>query len=275
MIKTYSFFIKTVVFSLIGWTSLWSQCEKPVANFVAWGFCRNSSTELKTLQDGIDLNAFQGDDSLLRYYSSEFSTTPLKLSDEIAAGSFVWAATFDEETGCESDRKAVMVVYIDAFTPLGESEQTFCDPNATVSDIVTDTGNRYYLSDDPSDNPISALTPLEDGKTYYISNRGASCTSTRFAVTVSLDCESLSMNNFVVDKGFSVSPNPTQGMVTIESKDGLAIQSIEIYNLRGQLVLSIPQVVQNSFDVSKLSKGIYIVNVKTDKGVSTTKLVKE
>ena len=65
-------------------------------------------------------------------------------------------------------------------------------------------------------------------------------------------------------------PNPTSGIVTIESKKD--IQNVRIYNLAGLLV---KEHAAASFSVSDLATGMYLVVVKTDKGLFTKKLVKE
>ena len=63
-------------------------------------------------------------------------------------------------------------------------------------------------------------------------------------------------------------------MLNIQSKNSLAIQSIEIYNLLGQVVLAVPNNT-NAIDVSNLKTGTYFVKVNTEKGSSNTKFVKE
>lgn len=183
--------------------------NKPVATNVAWGLCRESTTVLKTLQDGINLDVFVGDDSALRYYADEFTATPMALTDQLTAGSFVWAAAVDGVSGCESKRQAVIVVYIDAIMPVGNSPQAFCIQDGvthTIASIVTDTGNTFYLDNNPLSTNVPGTTPLQNGATYYISNRKPGCESARLPVLVNLvnqlDAgESASVNICVTDIG--------------------------------------------------------------------------
>ncbi|MDR6762036.1 photosystem II stability/assembly factor-like uncharacterized protein [Flavobacterium sp. 2755] len=65
-------------------------------------------------------------------------------------------------------------------------------------------------------------------------------------------------------------PNPTSNIVTIDSSD--EIRNVKIYNLLGSLIKEYPS---NSFSVSDLSTGIYLVVAKTDKGSFTKKLIKQ
>ncbi len=93
-------------------------------------------------------------------------------------------------------------------------------------------------------------------------------------VVVTADCEqtlSTDLHDFSID--FSVYPNPVINIINIETNSN--ILSLAIYNQQGQIVQTVPQVTKMSFDVSHLPKGIYIVKVKTDKGETTTKIVKE
>ncbi len=61
--------------------------------------------------------------------------------------------------------------------------------------------------------------------------------------------------------GFTIFPNPTNGILNINSKD--AILSIAVYNLQGQLVIK-EELNTSSFDLKSLSKGLYIVEFKTE-----------
>lgn len=94
-------------------------------------------------------------------------------------------------------------------------------------------------------------------------------------VDVSLGCESLSTTDFEFNDELTLYPNPVNDRLNITSKGQTQITSIEIYNLQGQVVLSVPQFITGSVDVSQLPKGTYLVKAKTDKGVATTKIVKE
>ena len=71
---------------------------------------------------------------------------------------------------------------------------------------------------------------------------------------------------------FSIYPNPTTGILTIQSET--AIHQIEIYTLLGQLVLSNSS--QNSIDISSVSQGIFFIKVMDENGnVGSQKVVKK
>jgi hypothetical protein len=79
------------------------------------------------------------------------------------------------------------------------------------------------------------------------------------------------INNVLASK-LQISPNPVKNEIFIKSD--LQIEKIEIHSLTGSLLLS-----DNNFNekksVSTLSKGIYLLKIYTDKGVTVSKIVKE
>lgn len=78
-------------------------------------------------------------------------------------------------------------------------------------------------------------------------------------------------DSFVLSK-FNIFPNPAKNIVNIELIDNLILHNINIYNNLGQLLKSSKELIINT---SNLSKGIYFVQVETDKGKATKKLIIE
>lgn len=91
---------------------------------------------------------------------------------------------------------------------------------------------------------------------------------TTFAV---LGTEDFEFNNY-----FALYPNPTNGVLNITSKQAIALQSINIYNTLGQMVVSVPNAKGvSSVDVSSLSTGNYFIKAVSDKGTSNAKFIKQ
>lgn len=69
-------------------------------------------------------------------------------------------------------------------------------------------------------------------------------------------------------------PNPTQGNVTVTTD--AQIQQVRIIDLTGNLVYTkgINKVKNYTFDISQLRAGIYFLEVMTDKGIATKRMVK-
>jgi hypothetical protein len=77
-------------------------------------------------------------------------------------------------------------------------------------------------------------------------------------------------------KNIFLSPNPATNQLTVSSTQG-AIEEIEIYNLLGERVLSLPlntlKGTSASIDVSELNPGIYFVTVTATNGNKVTRKV--
>jgi len=84
------------------------------------------------------------------------------------------------------------------------------------------------------------------------------------------DINEISENNNVV-----VYPNPASEFITISNRQWQEAV-IEITNIQGQLVKSLAATCnKTNIDVSALPSGMYIVEVKTEKGISVSKFIKE
>ncbi len=72
-------------------------------------------------------------------------------------------------------------------------------------------------------------------------------------------------------KNFILYPNPTNNQFIIRSK--YDIKNVRVYDIFGKLIKTFRA--QNQYDVSELSKGLYLINIKSTKGSSFEKLIIE
>ena len=79
--------------------------------------------------------------------------------------------------------------------------------------------------------------------------------------------------NKVTMESLSVYPNPTSGMLNIESKTKVA-NSIILFNLMGQKVMEVNEN-QNIIDVSNLPQGMYFIQVNYTNSTGTSRFIKE
>src|SRR5690606_17586554 len=122
---------------------------------------------------------------------------------------------------------------------------------ATIGTI----GNFFSLALS-SDGTIAAISSPQSS-----SNRG----TTRVYDISNL----LSPNEFVL-QNFNVYPNPTSDILNISLENNLVLKQITIYNNLGQVVKTTNE---NVINVSNLAKGLYFVEVVTDQGKATKKVV--
>ena len=87
--------------------------------------------------------------------------------------------------------------------------------------------------------------------------------------------DALSTDEFTLDNSFSIYPNPAKDVITI--KTDLTIESVEIYNQLGQLVINRKgaDILENSINVASLNNGIYLMTINTQDKKQTLKFVKE
>ena len=83
-------------------------------------------------------------------------------------------------------------------------------------------------------------------------------------------------NSYSIYRTLNPQIYPSDNILNISKNDNILINNIAIYNVLGQLVISIPNAesVQN-IDVSKLTEGQYFIVIKTEKGISNTKFIKK
>ena len=81
----------------------------------------------------------------------------------------------------------------------------------------------------------------------------------------------LSSNNFVLSQ-FSLFPNPAKDQFTISLNKSIALDHVNIYNQLGQLISSTQK---TTVSTSGLSAGMYYVEVISNQGKATKKLIVE
>ena len=103
---------------------------------------------------------------------------------------------------------------------------------------------------------------------YFYGNIGNYELDIKVVNSGNLGLEDLSEDNIVLF------PNPTKDFVSVTTKDGAKINSIEIRNQLGQIVI---QEIGNTsnINVSDLSNGIYTFTIYSDKGQLTQKFIKQ
>ena len=85
-----------------------------------------------------------------------------------------------------------------------------------------------------------------------------------------------SNQELIIDNKFLISPNPVKDNFKIITGENSSITKIEIINLLGKKVLEINDpAFNNNIDVLSLTKGIYLVNIYTDKYLFSKKIIKQ
>ena len=84
---------------------------------------------------------------------------------------------------------------------------------------------------------------------------------------------SMGVNDASLQKSTHISPNPSNGVFEVKTAKNAKLVSVEIHDATGRKVFENLNPKNIRFDVTKLTNGVYLVTVKTDKGTETQKLI--
>lgn len=142
--------------------------------------------------------------------------------------------------------------------------QLRCQGN-NLTELNAKTGNNtnmtFFIA---NNNPSLACIEVDD-ITYADANFTKDATA-----TFSTDCSTLSNLDFDLTQDLSIYPNPTSNSIVVSSASN--ITSLKLYNLLGELIMVVKN--RNKLDLSNLNSGIYLVNIQTEKGKITKKVIK-
>lgn len=81
-------------------------------------------------------------------------------------------------------------------------------------------------------------------------------------------------NEDYLESSVKIYPNPAQDLLTIDNTSNIEITTIKLYDVLGRLVMSVNEG-YDQIDVSQLNSGVLFVEIETEKGVVTKKVIKE
>lgn len=123
--------------------------------------------------------------------------------------------------------------------------------NEQETSIYNSLNSMSFEQDDDNDGKLDIVELAENEISFFMPNQLSPVSTDPGLITV--------VNLF---------PNPTTGKLLIGGEDK-NIKLVEIYNLRGELILSTNDV---AIDLSQQSKGVYFVKVTDNNSVSTQKI---
>lgn len=115
------------------------------------------------------------------------------------------------------------------------------------------------------------------GQPIYISINCVSDDQFGFAVDdFKVTTTAVASNQLFFANNFSIYPNPANNVLNLSVKNGLVVNEITMIDINGRTVKTISNSLDSEIEinVSDLTSGVYMLNVKTDEGVATSKFVK-
>ncbi len=155
-----------------------------------------------------------------------------------------------------------------SFTTLGVS----VNPNLATGFVYPKVWTKYSFTVAGLTGP----TAVKFAFRYFVTNGGPSgANSDIIGIDTFEVSRVLSRDDFFANN-FSMYPNPSTGIVNLAGKNNMAINTIQLTDLNGRVVRNINAngVSETQINISDLTTGVYFLNVQTDSGTGTTKVVK-
>ncbi len=211
-----------------------------------------------------DWTARTGDKHMVSFAASSGSNNDWLISPPItlgASGNVVsfWAKSCDADYGLEKFKVGI------------SSGATTTGVTLLSTGVITTPSDATWVE-------YTYTVPTSfDGQEVYFSINCVSPDQFGFAVddfkvtTSSLSTESFFKSNF------AVYPNPATSVLNITSSNNAAINSASITDINGRTVknVSLNAVTEAQINISDLTAGVYFLNVTSDAGTGTSKIVKK
>lgn len=113
------------------------------------------------------------------------------------------------------------------------------------------------------------------GQTIYVAFRHYGTTDV-FSMEiddVEIIAEQAASNEEFFKKNFALFPNPTSDELNINITNGLEFNEVSIFDLTGRKIKSFNN--ETKLNVSDLSSGTYLINIKTNEGTAASKFIKK
>lgn len=125
---------------------------------------------------------------------------------------------------------------------------------------------------------LPVATSVKFAFRYFVTNGGSNGANSDI-----IGIDSFSVNrplantqNFFASN-FSIQPNPVNDVFTLTSKNGVALEKVNIIDINGRIVneVNVSGAESVQINVSDLTAGVYFVKVQSDLGVGTSKIIKK
>lgn len=196
------------------------------------------------------------------YFTAEHPSFGIELFYMTTAGNVILASNI--AAGASSSNPQYLKVY--------NGKLYFSANNGINGNELWETAGTSFSTVMTADiNPSGSSDPRElvvmDGNQLLFSaNDGTMGRELWKYVDPTLSVDAISKNSF------KMYPNPTDKMFSIESNE--TIKEVNIFNLQGSKVMSFERGLEY-YNLEDLTSGVYFVNIETDKGNVTKKLIKQ
>lgn len=119
--------------------------------------------------------------------------------------------------------------------------------------------------------PSSILGTWVENNAVTTGECGGDLTPGNSTITGAVQNTVLSVNDFAINLGIVLYPNPSNNFITVKSNS--RVNEIAIWSIQGQKVLEFENL--DVINVSELQAGMYIARIKTDAGLQVSNFIKK
>jgi len=184
----------------------------------------------------------------------------------LAAGSYT--VTVEDATGCQTVESFSVTEPAELVLTMSSTDETPVGASNGTATVSISGGTPAYIIQWSNDESSETITGLATGWYFVTVTDSYSCIEID---SVFVDFQiSISENS---NGGYRIYPNPTNGIVTVELQS-LDITRIEITDVIGKQIMNIENVSDvNRFDLSPFKAGVYFINLYSEKGKLSDKLI--
>jgi hypothetical protein len=193
------------------------------------------------------------------------STYTVPSGDETYITGGIYKDTIPNAMGCDS----LITIYLTINTVY----VSLAEDGITLTTNESKEGYRWIDCND-NNNPV----PGETSQSFTATENGSYAVIVYYGLYIDTSmCYTITRvginENEIENTSINIYPNPTNGNITVEGEN---INMIEVINVDGRIIKEISVVgKQINIDLSKQAKGIYLIIVKTEKGITVKRVVLE
>ncbi len=196
------------------------------------------------------------------------------------------AVTIADVSGNEDDGAITVTATLDNAVQGGFSiDVNTTDGTATTvdNDYTSITSETLNFTGNAGETQTFTVTPISDTDlesdeqlSIFMNNLASTVLAVNITdgatATILNDDVALSINT-VENIDLSIYPNPVKDVLYLKVEN-VKIENIELFNILGKSVKNI-QLKNTTIDVSAVNSGMYILQIKTEKGITTKRIIKE
>ena len=228
-----------------------------IADFVVDNNCGDDSSLTVTFTGGLG----SGANFPVGINAEEYTITDSSGNETIFTFNVTITDTTDPAIDCPDDLTV---------SDGGTGSYTILDYTGLFSDNCTVFGDLVITQDPVAGTEVDALTTTT--VTLTATDEAGNETTCEFDILVD---GSLGVDDNAIDaRDINVYPNPTTGTLQLATTN-VVIETVEVYDLRGRLVLSRTFNVENpSLDLTDFEAATYILRITTERGTLTKRIIK-